>query len=256
MQSHRSPFAEWLTDRENRLFARPAVNRFWAHFFARGFVEPLNDFGDHNTPTHPELLEALTDEFVASGHDLKHFVRCVTQSRAYRRTSRVAAGNEKPEAEPLFARMIPKVLTPEELHDALCTVLGTPDLRTTTEASRPVNPKAPPGPSPRKKFVAGFRGPGEADEPTELKLGVPHALRLMNQENFNTGGTLVAQLCTGDRPVESVVEDLFLAALARRPSGAESAKFSAFARRYGDPREGCARVLWVLLNSGEFQSIN
>ena len=76
------------------MFARAAVNRFWAHFFGRGFVNPLNDFDDHNTPTHPALLDALAEEFVASNFDVKHLIRCICLSEAYQRTSRVAPGNE------------------------------------------------------------------------------------------------------------------------------------------------------------------
>lgn len=254
-RNHRLPFAAWLTSKENRLFARAAVNRSWAHFFARGFVNPLNDFGDHNSPSHPELLDALTEEFVASGYDLKHLIRCICLSEAYQRTSRVVEGNHKPEAEPLFARMTPKVLTPEQLYDALCLALEVPDLAPPADAKdrgKKRNPKAPPPPSPRSVFLAAFRGPGEADEPTELKLGVPHALKLMNQQNFNTGGKVVERLLADEAKPEQVLEGLFLAALSRQPSADEAKRFSAFVERQKSPQEGYARVLWVLLNSSEF----
>lgn len=251
-RSHRPPFAAWLTARENRMFARATVNRVWAHFFGRGFVNPLNDFGDHNAPSHPELLDALADEFAASGFDMKHLVRCICRSEAYGRTS-VAARDEHPRAEALFARMTPKVLTPEQLYDSLCVALEVDDIAPPADpkAKKP-NPKAPPPPSPRKSFTAAFRGPGEADEPTELKLGVPHALRLMNQQNFNSGGNTVARAAEGGRPVAAVLEDLFLAALSRRPTAHELERFAAFVGRRKSPRDGYARVLWVLINSSEF----
>lgn len=252
--SHRPAFAAWLTARENRLFTRAAVNRFWAHFFGRGFVNPLNDFGDHNTPSHPDLLDALAAEFAASGFDLRHLVRCVCLSDAYQRTGRVAAGNEKPEGEALFAHMAPKVLTPEELYDALCVALEVPDLAPPPDPKNPKkpNPKGPPPPSPRSVFAAAFRGPGEADEPAELKLGVPHALKLMNQDNFNHGGKVVVRLADGHRPAGEVIDGLFLAALARKPTAGEREKFAAFVARQKSPRDGYARVLWVLINSSEF----
>jgi len=251
-RSHREPFAAWLTGKDNRQFARAAVNRFWAHFFARGFVNPLNDFGDHNAPAHPALLESLTDEFIASGFDLKHLIRCMCQSDAYQRTSGVRPGNEKPEAETLFARMTPKVLTPEQLYDALCNALEVPEIAPPIDPNKKPNPKAPPPRSPRSVFVAAFRGPGEADEPTELKLGVPHALKLMNQPNFNTGGKVVERLCRDDRPAQEVIDGLFLAALSRQPTAEERDKFAAFVTRQPSPRDGYARVLWVLINSSEF----
>lgn len=251
-KNHRLPFAEWMTSKENRLFARAAVNRFWAHFFARGFVNPLNDFGDHNRPSHPELLDTLTDEFVASGYDLKHLVRCICLSDTYQRSSRVVDTNHKPETEPLFARMTPKVLTPEQLYDALCLALELPDLAGPPQQTKKPNPKAARPPSPRSVFIAAFRGPGEADEPMELKLGVPHALRLMNQQLFNTGGKVVVRLVAGNTSPAQVIEGLFLSALSRRPTIDEAKTFGTFVERHKLTPESYARVLWVLLNSSEF----
>jgi hypothetical protein len=151
--------------------------------------------------------------------------------------------------------MTPKVLTPEQLHDSLCVALEVADLTPPIDPKNPPkkpNPKAPPPPPPRSVFVAAFRGPGEADEPTELKLGVPHALKLMNQENFNNGGKLVERLAASDRPPAEVIDELFLAALARKPTADEREKFTAFVARQKSPRDGYARVLWVLINSSEF----
>ncbi|MCE9568149.1 MAG: PSD1 and planctomycete cytochrome C domain-containing protein [Planctomycetes bacterium] len=258
-KNHRPPFAEWLTAKDNRMFARAAVNRFWAHFFARGFVNPLNDFADHNTPSHPELLDALADEFVASGFDLKHLIRCVCLSDGYQRTSRVVAGNEKPEAEALFARMTPKVLTPEQLYDALCVAMEVPDLAPPIDPKNPPkkpNPKAPPPPSQRSLFVGFFRGPGEMDEPTELKLGVPHALRLMNQSNFNTGGKVVDRVMESAKSPSEIIDGLFLAVLSRKPTPDEREKFTAFVGKQKSPRDAYSRILWVLLNSSEFMLNN
>ena len=44
-------------------FAEAAVNRIWGHFFARGIVDPVDDFRSTNPPTHPELLAALAADF-------------------------------------------------------------------------------------------------------------------------------------------------------------------------------------------------
>ncbi|VTT99415.1 protein containing duf1549 : Uncharacterized protein OS=Pirellula staleyi (strain ATCC 27377 / DSM 6068 / ICPB 4128) GN=Psta_1426 PE=4 SV=1: PSCyt1: PSCyt2: PSD1 [Gemmataceae bacterium] len=254
-RSHRPPFAEWLTARDNRLFARAAVNRFWAHFFGRGFVNPLNDFGDHNAPSHPALLDELADEFVASGFDVRHLVRCVTLSDAYQRTSKIAPGNDKPGAEALFARMAPKVLTPEQLYDALCVALEVPEVAPPADPKKKPNPKLPPPPSPRSVFAAAFRGPGEADEPTELKLGVPHALRLMNDPAFNTGGKLAERVAAAAKSPGDAVDAMFLAVLSRRPTAAERTKFAAFVEKQKTPRDAHARVVWVLLNSSEFMLV-
>ncbi len=251
-KSHRPPFAEWLTAKDNRMFARATVNRFWAHFFGRGFVNPLNDFGDHNTPSHPALLDALADEFVASNFDVKHLIRCICLSDAYQRTSRVVPGNEKAEAEQLFARMVPKVLTPEQVYDALCVALELSEIAPPPDPKTKPNPKAPPPPTPRAVFVAAFRGPGEADEPTELKLGVPHALKLMNEGYYNTGGKVVDRVLGSAKAPPDAVEQLFLAVLSRWPTADERGKFVTFAAKQKSPRDAYCRVVWVLLNSSEF----
>lgn len=254
-KNHRAPFAEWLTARDNRMFARAAVNRFWAHLFGRGLVNPLNDFGDHNAPSHPALLEELADEFVASNFDVRHLVRCIALSAAYQRTSRPAPGNEKPEAEAVFARMAPKVLTPEQLYDALCVALEVPEIAPPADPKKKPNPKLPPPPSPRSVFAAFFRGPGEADEPTEMKLGVPHALKLMNDPNFNTGGKLAERVAAESKSPGEAVDALFLAVLSRRPTDAERTTFVAFVEKQKSPRDAYARVVWVLINSSEFMVI-
>ena len=250
--SFRPPLAAWLTGKDNRLFARASVNRLWANFFARGFVNPLNDFGDHNAPSHPELLDTLADEFIVSGFDYKHLIRCICLSDAYQRTSHVVKGNEKTEAELLFARMSSKVLTPEELYDALCVALEVPEIAPPVNPKKKPNLKGPQPPSPRSQFVKFFRNPGEVDEPTELKLGVPHVLKLMNEANFNAGGKVVERVMASAKTPEETIDGLFIAVLARPATSAEREKFAAFVARQSSPREAYDRVVWVLINSTGF----
>jgi len=216
-------------------------------------VNPLNDFGDHNAPLHPKLLDDLADEFVAANFDVRHLVRCICLSDAYQRTSRASSPPESPRVEALFGRMTVKVLTPEQLHDALCVAFETPDLTDPTLPVKKPNPKAPPPPSPRTTFIAAFRNPSEGDDPLELKLGVPHALKLMNQQNFNSGGSLVERLMQRDPSGDDVLDGLFLAALSRRPSDEQRSRFRSFVAEQRSPLDGYSRVLWVLVNSSEFQ---
>jgi hypothetical protein len=51
----RAILAEWMVSRENPFFARAAVNRVWAHLFGVGLVDPVDDMGADNPPSHPEL---------------------------------------------------------------------------------------------------------------------------------------------------------------------------------------------------------
>jgi len=75
--------AAWITAPENRRFARAQVNRIWYHVMGRGLVEPVDDLRDTNPASHPELLERLTDEFIASGYRVRSLVRTICTSRTY-----------------------------------------------------------------------------------------------------------------------------------------------------------------------------
>src|SRR5206468_1829595 len=66
----RERLVDWMADPSNPYFARALVNRYWAHFFGRGIVEPLDDLRLTNPPSNPELLDAVADSFVKSGYDL------------------------------------------------------------------------------------------------------------------------------------------------------------------------------------------
>jgi hypothetical protein len=85
---NRLGLARWIVDPANPLTARVAVNRWWAELFGRGIVFSLEDFGKQaDPPTHPELLDWLATDLVASGWSRKHIVRLLVTSAAYRQSS-------------------------------------------------------------------------------------------------------------------------------------------------------------------------
>jgi hypothetical protein len=86
---NRLDFAKWLVDKENPLTARVTMNRMWQHYFGKGIVETENDFGlMGDRPTHPELLDWLASEFMASGWSLKAMHRKIVLSATYRQQSK------------------------------------------------------------------------------------------------------------------------------------------------------------------------
>ncbi len=85
----RLDLARWLTARENPLVARVMVNRLWKLAFGQGLVTTADDFGAQGTwPSHPELLDWLSLEFVEGGWDVKAMLKRIVMSAAYRQTSR------------------------------------------------------------------------------------------------------------------------------------------------------------------------
>jgi hypothetical protein len=86
---NRLELAEWLASNENPLTARVIVNQLWQLLFGYGLVRTPEDFGlQGEQPTHPELLDWLAVEFMESGWDVKHVMRLMVRSAAYKRDSR------------------------------------------------------------------------------------------------------------------------------------------------------------------------
>ena len=84
----RLDLANWITARDNPLTARVFVNRLWKAFFGTGLTKVLDDIGSQGEyPSHPELLDALAQEFIDSGWDIKHIVRLIVTSNTYRQSS-------------------------------------------------------------------------------------------------------------------------------------------------------------------------
>lgn len=133
----RRALADWITDAQRgggALLARVIVNRVWHHHFGRGLVATTSDFGVRgDTPTHPELLEHLTTEFVEGGWRMKSLHRRILTSAVWQQSStRDASAERGLEVDPankLLWRMTPRRLQAEIMRDAMLAVSETLNLQ-------------------------------------------------------------------------------------------------------------------------------
>jgi hypothetical protein len=246
---YRPVLAKWMTSADNPYFAKAMVNRMWAHFFGRGFVNPIDDMHEGNPATHPELLMALAEQFKRNEFDLKFLVKAIVMSETYQRTSRPVEGNEG-DTE-LFSRMYVRTMTPEQLYDSIFTVVGNVKGAANPGPKGGFGGKKGPGGGPRDQFVRFFRVEDGAD-PLEYQDGIPQALRLMNSPMLNNGGKALEEALKCQTPAEAV-DYLFVVTLSRHPTVAETQRLTGYVGKQKDQRTAYTDILWTLLNCSEFR---
>ncbi|MDE2509203.1 MAG: DUF1549 domain-containing protein [Planctomycetota bacterium] len=253
----RQKLVDWMTDPANPYFARSVVNRYWAHFLGRGIVEPMDDLRVTNPPSNPELLDALSADFVKSGFDLKHLVRVICTSRLYGLSSVPNAYNAKDRQS--FARHYPKRMSAEVLLDSIAQVTGVP----TPFPGMPPGTRAIelPDESVVSTFLDTFGRPKrdsscECERVTDASLG--QSLMLLNSNDVQTklaSNTGRAELFVKDpRPEPEKINELFWAAFGRAASPEETARAVAhLAKHATQKRQAYEDILWALVNAKEFQ---
>jgi hypothetical protein len=247
---YRPVLARWLTSPENRYFAPAAVNRLWAHFFARGLVNPIEDMNPQNQATHPALLRELSAAFVRSKYDVKEMVRAICNSEPYQRTSRPISANASDDK--WYSHMPVKVMEARVLLASLAVVTGQKAREAAPKGKQGQRSLTGTGGNPLVRF---FDTREYDDDATEFSYGIPQILRMMNTRLTSTAPG-VAQRLTGQSrgDPDRVLDDLYLATLARRPTDYERVRMKAYLARNSDPGQGRAGVLWALLNCAEFVS--
>ena len=255
----RRDLADWMGRPDNPFFARALVNRYWKHFLGRGLVEPEDDMRATNPATNPELLDALADDFVAHGFDLKRLVGLIATSRAYDRSSLPIPQNEADRQN--FARFYPRRLPAEVLLDAVNEATGTleafsglpDDTRAVQLADAGVN----------SYFLDVFGRPArasvcECERSPDANLA--QTLHLLNspelQQKLVGDGGRAHRLAidTGPDPVK--IDVLYRVCLGRGPLPSErDACLAHLAGRISEEKlaQGYEDLIWALINTKEFQ---
>jgi hypothetical protein len=248
--TRRAQLAVWVSSRENPYLARAVVNRAWGQMFGRGLVEPVDDLGPHNPPSHPELLDELTRSFIRSGYDLRQLFRILANTQAYQRTSRW--DNGRPPPADTFARMLIKPLSAEQLYLSLSRCLPA-------RSTSPYRADGQINLDPLQQiFLAKMQTAGRSA--TEYQGGILQALTMMNGSETAKAANrsqlgLLAALQSPHFTNPERVETLWLATLARTPADSErQAALAHLASAACEEAEQKALgdVLWALLNTAEF----
>ncbi len=127
--SGRLELATWITRPENPLTARVFVNRVWQWHFGQGLVTTPSDFGLRgDAPSHPDLLDWLASEFIASGWSVKALHRLIMRSQTYQLASDDHAANlDRDPANRRLWRHPRLPLDAESIRDAMLAVSGRLD---------------------------------------------------------------------------------------------------------------------------------
>lgn len=256
-------------------FARASVNYIWAEFFGRGIVDPTNGFDPDRLdplnpppepwklqPSHPELLNALAQDFIDSGYNIKHLMKLITTSDAYQLSSRYDPAKWNPDWEPLFARKLVRRLWGEEITDAVALSSNLPNTFAIRDNATSVGwAMQIPEPLQEGAFQQAFLIGNRDDQPRTSSGNIQQALAMMNDPLVvnklaisGTGATqsLVSRaMALGN---DAAIELLYLNILSRYPTDAE--KKSALA--YLPTATGNARnqkgqeLAWTLYNKVDF----
>jgi len=241
-----------ISDPKNHDLARAFANRMWAHFMGRGFVNPVDDLGPHNTPSHPDLLDELARKFQASGYDVKQLIRWIMASRPYQASSVRPKGAEKEDG--VFNYMQLRPMSPEQLFDSLLTATNAHHAGSGEGGDRKRDAWL-------RQFLFAF-GNDEGEEATSFQGTIPQALMMMNGElmqdalSGKPGSFLAECIETAGRqpraPVEYMVNQIYLTALSRYPTAREKQQAGRYLESFPDTLGVLQDLYWALLNSNEF----
>lgn len=263
----RQKLVDWMVDPKNPFFAKTVANRYWAHFFGRGIVDPLDDMRITNPPSNPELLDALAQTVIDNKFSLKTLIKTICKSRTYQLSS---APNEfNKHDKQAYARYYPKRLQAEVLLDALCQVTDSPSRFNGLPGDKNAPNRAIM--LPDESFSSYFLDVNgrpqrisacECERVSEANLAA--VLHMLNsdevQGKISRGGGRADALAKADdkRPDDEKVTELFLWVFSRKPTQDDMAAALEHIKRM-ETKSGLAgkktayeNILWALINTKEF----
>ena len=237
--SRKEKLAQWATAPSNPFFAKAAVNRIWSQFMGRGIVHPVDNFGTDNKPTLPDLLDNLTEQFIAHQFDTKWLIREIVSSETYQLGSK---GENKESLPKHFERARIRPLSAEEILTVMKVAGGDPEQK--SEGST--------GEYFRRYFGEPTNGLGD------FQGSLSEHLFLNNSSNVRAfisrkKGNLADTINLSKEPWDQRVDKMFLSVLTRYPKDSERAKFAAYLQSEPKSENLVEEAIWVLMNMSEFR---
>lgn len=266
-------------------FARATVNYLWEYFFGLGIVSPSNQFdpmrldpdnppadcpSNNNPctlqPTNARLLNALAQDFINSGYNLKALMREIANSRAYQLSSRYN-GTWDLNWQTLFARHQVRRLWSEEVADAITQSSGIPATYTNVNWNPTTVNWAMKLPEPRNTggngtaasagFLDAFLRGNRDDQERRGDGSISQALDLMNDNfvmasrvNTNVATSLIVKALA--LPNDQLVNTLFLNVLSRYPTAAEMSTALQNLQTQSTRTQEARYLYWSLYNKVDF----
>jgi hypothetical protein len=279
--SRRAQLARMATDGTAPDFNRNIANRLWALLIGRGLVHPVEMHHPDNPPSHPELLDLLSEQIVAMNFDMKTFLREIALTRTYQRSSELPEGMADDDAEPArLAVALLKPLSPEQMAWSLMEATGLvgpqrdaervryesdPRLEALFAADpqrqalkdslieRGVNAKLAGNVG---QFVSLY-GSAAGEAESGFQATVQQALFFGNAATIKTwltsgSASLVARLgAMSDSG--AAVEELYVSTLSRLPEEQERLEATEYLIRHDNRAQAIEEMAWGLLASAEFR---
>jgi len=244
----------------NRAFVDNASNRLWFVMMGRGLVNPLDQQHLQNPPSHPDVLQAVGEELIATKFDIKSLLRQLALTETYQRTSVLTTINDVPPADS-YRVANEKRLSAEQIMNSVFVATGPRDHSASIEPPPAAQPSTDAKPVPtadeiRAAFVKAF-GNVPQDPEVEFSPSLKSSLFVLNDSAVldcltPQAGNLVDRLMNEPDP-SAVADELYLSVLTRRPTVDERAEVADYLAKNESRRQiAVTNLAWALLASTEF----